>query len=229
MASGSPIGGLISGRTSKPALSRRQFRRASGEGARRSLLAGSGLGFAFITVSNALSNRSHASGSSSNSSGLLVGFSVFMGAMVVTAGRPVTATPPLRYPSWCQPTLGSDTMPVPGLPARQIWDNLPDHQKISLLYEAIDQIWGSLVLTGQQLTGRVDFLERRIPGDLDRTRRRIKALEDRPSFLVGGLYTHQIRLSQRDNCRWSSSKFLCRWRPLPPRSTNLPKRNQFFE
>jgi hypothetical protein len=53
------------------------------------------------------------------------------------------------------------TGPVPGLPPHQVWAQISDPQKIEYLYRAVEQIWGSLSITGQQLTARFDALERR--------------------------------------------------------------------
>jgi hypothetical protein len=70
------------------------------------------------------------------------------------------------------------TGPVPGLPPHQVWAQISDPQKIEYLYRAVEQIWGSLSITGQQLTARFDALERRTKYDLEKLSRRMAALEE---------------------------------------------------
>lgn len=68
---------------------------------------------------------------------------------------------------------------IPGLPARQIFDSMPDGRKISLLYEAIERVWASMVTTDQALHSDDEKLKRGIQGDLERLSQRMKAMEDR--------------------------------------------------
>ncbi|HEV8029612.1 MAG TPA: hypothetical protein VGP42_01200 [Stellaceae bacterium] len=70
------------------------------------------------------------------------------------------------------------TGPVPGLPPHQVWAQISDPQKIEYLYRAVEQIWGSLSITGQQLTARFDALERRTKDDLEKLSQRMAALEE---------------------------------------------------
>lgn len=70
------------------------------------------------------------------------------------------------------------TGPVPGLPPHQVWAQISDPQKIEYLYRAVEQIWGSLSITGQQLTARFDALERRTKYDLEKLSQRMAALEE---------------------------------------------------
>jgi len=70
------------------------------------------------------------------------------------------------------------TGPVPGLPPHQVWAQISDPQKIEYLYRAVEQIWGSLSITGQQLTARFDALERRTKDDLEKLSQRMAAREE---------------------------------------------------
>jgi hypothetical protein len=70
------------------------------------------------------------------------------------------------------------TGPVPGLPPHQVWAQISDPQKIEYLYRAVEQIWGSPSITGQQLTARFDALERRTKDDLEKLSQRMAALEE---------------------------------------------------
>ena len=69
------------------------------------------------------------------------------------------------------------TTPIPGIPVYEAWKTLSDQQKMDFLYRALQQVWGSLTLTGQQLTARLDALERHTADDLGKFARRIEALE----------------------------------------------------
>jgi hypothetical protein len=70
------------------------------------------------------------------------------------------------------------TGPVPGLPPHQVWGQISEPQKIEYLCRAIEQVWGSLTITGQQLTARLDALEQRTKDDLEKLSQRIAALEE---------------------------------------------------
>jgi hypothetical protein len=59
------------------------------------------------------------------------------------------------------------------------WAKLTDQQKLYTLRQAIDQVWQSMVITDQNLAGRVVDAKREISGDLDKVSQRIKAVEDR--------------------------------------------------
>ena len=58
------------------------------------------------------------------------------------------------------------------------WAKLSETQKLDVLRQAIDSVWGSLVITGQELASRVERARQDLSGDLDRAVQRIKALED---------------------------------------------------
>lgn len=68
---------------------------------------------------------------------------------------------------------------IPGFPQIGHFNMMDHDQKLAALFGAVEQIWGSLALTGQQLTARLDALEQRTKGDLEKLAQRIVALEDR--------------------------------------------------
>jgi hypothetical protein len=65
-----------------------------------------------------------------------------------------------------------------GLLSDAEWGKLSEPQRLDVLRQAIDSVWGSLVITGQELASRVERARQDLSGDLDRATQRIKALED---------------------------------------------------
>lgn len=78
-------------------------------------------------------------------------------------------------------------MSAPGLPSPHEWEKLSPSQRLDALYQAIQQVWGSLIVTGQELAGRVERAERsaqHAKDVLEKFSQRIKMVEDHPALKV---------------------------------------------
>jgi hypothetical protein len=66
-----------------------------------------------------------------------------------------------------------------GLLSDNEWEKLGTKEKLDTLREAIDEVFNSLVITGQQVGQRAQHVRRDVADDLEKVSQRIKAVEDR--------------------------------------------------